>query len=212
MKTLGNRSVSSFLKKLVTILWYVEFLLLLTPPLVFLDDDGIRYSWPVTLTSVEVQPQIKPLNPKITDIKLQDRYNVQEVTRERMLSFDDSSLGRRLIQTLHNLVYIFLIMFITWQVKQILTGFSADEPFGNKNPDRIRWIAFSVLFLVFFDVFEDVLHRVYSQSTIALSGATFDWYNNSFDLRTLLLGLLLLIIAEVFKRGTEYKTDSESIL
>jgi hypothetical protein len=212
MKTLGNRSVSSFLKKIVTLLWYLEFLLLLTPPLVFMDDDGIRYSWPVTLTSIEVQPQIKPLSPKITGIKLQDRYNVESTTHERMLSFDDSTLGRRLIQTLHNLVYIFLIMFITWQVKHILTGFSANQPFGNQNVTRIRWIAFSVLFLVFFDVFEDILHRSYSEFTITLNGATFDWYNNGFDLRTLLLGILLLIIAEVFKRGTEYQTDSESIL
>lgn len=212
MKALGSRSISSILKKVITIIWYLEFLLLITPPLVFLDDDGITYKWPVTLTESGVKPHITANNPKIVNFKLHDRDQVQEETVQQTLSFEDSSIGRRLIQTLHNLVTIAVIMFITWQLKKVFTVFAQDKPFDNNNAARIRWIALSVLFLVFYGLIESALYRLYTVSTITLSGATFDYFNGSFDLKTFLLGLLLLIIAEAFRRATEYKTDSESIL
>jgi hypothetical protein len=212
MKALGDRSISSILKKVITIIWYLEFLLLLTPPLVFLDDDGITYKWPVTLTELEVKPHIVANDPKIINFKLHERNQVKEETVRQTLSFEDSSIGRRLIQTLHNLVLIGAIMFITWQLKKVFTVFAEDKPFDNNNAARIRWIALSVLFLVIYGVIESALYRMYTVSTITLSGATFDYYNDSFDLKTFLLGLLLLIIAEAFRRATEYKTDSESIL
>jgi hypothetical protein len=128
------------------------------------------------------------------------------------LSFEDSTLGRRWLQTLHNLVYIGLILFVTWQLKRIFSGFSKNQPFADNNATRIKWIAFSMVFLVFFDGLEDLLHRLYTRSTILLSGATFDTYAFHFDFRTFMLGLLLFILAEVFRQGYEYQTDSESIL
>ncbi|HEY0055651.1 MAG TPA: DUF2975 domain-containing protein [Pedobacter sp.] len=212
MKPLGKSSLSSFLKKLITIIWYLEFLFLLTLPLVFMDDGGLRYSWPITLNTSNIQPRMRAVSEKISGFKLHERYKVEETTREQILSFEDSTLGRKLLQTLHNLVYIALIMFVTWQLKQIFSGFSDNQPFPANSSVRIKWIAFAVLFLVIFDIIEAVLHRLYTGSTIMLSGATFDKYNYTFDYRTFILGLLLLIIAEVFRRGTEYQADSESIL
>ncbi|MGA0555348.1 hypothetical protein ACO2Q8_01770 [Larkinella sp. VNQ87] len=193
-------------------MWYLEFLLLLTPPLVFLDDDGIRYDWPITLTSGSTKPTFSPVSDQITAFELRGRSDAEVTSSGQTLSFEDSTLGRRLLQTLHNLVYIGLILFVTGHLKQIFSGFSKNQPFAGNNAARIKWMAFSVLFLVFFDVLEDILHRLYTTSTIRLSGATFDEYPFHFDFRTFTLGLLLLILAEVFRQGYEYQTDSESIL
>jgi hypothetical protein len=212
MKSLGKRSISSLLKRLITLVWYLEFLLLLTPPLVFMDDDGIRYSWPVTLESAEIKPAINPTSDRINHFKLLGRPGVVNSDLEQTLSFEDSTFNRRLLQTLHNLVYIGLIMFVTWQLKSIFSGLSDNQPFTNNNGTRIKWIAFSVVFLVFFDILEAILHRMYTSSTVVLSGAAFDKYSISFDFRTFMLGLLLLILAEVFRKGYEYQADSESIL
>ena len=212
MRTLGKRSVSSFLKKFITIVWYLEFLLLLTPPLVFLGEDGLRYSWPITLNVKDSKPEIIPVSDKISRFKLHEREKVEEITRAQTLSFEDSTLGRRLLQTLHNLVYITLIMYVTWQLKKIFDRLSDNRPFSTENAARIKRISFSVLLLVFFDIVEAVLHRLYTGATIAVDGATFDMYDYSFDFRALVLGLLLLIVAEVFKIGTMYQADSESII
>jgi len=211
MKALGKRSISAVLKKIITIVWYLEFLLLLTPPLVFMDDDGIRYSWPVTLQTSDTSPVIKATKNEIKHFKLLERSDVHPRSAQT-LSFEDASTGRRLLQTLHNLIYIGLIMFITWHLKKIFSGFSNDQPFLDNNAARIKWIAFSILFLVFFDILEDVFHLMYTSSTIILSGATFDQFPINFDFRTFFLGLLLLIIAEIFRKGYEYQSDSESIL
>lgn len=212
MRALGNSSISFFVKKLITIIWYLEFLLVLTLPLVFFGDGGLRYTWPITLEASNIKPQISPASAKISDFKLHENYRGKQTTREQILSFEDSTLGRRLLQTLHNLVYIALIMFVTWQLKEIFSSFSDNRPFTAENSMRIKWIAFSVMFVVIFDIIEAVLHRLYTGSTINISGATFDTYDYSFDLRTFILGILLLVIAEVFRRGSEYQTDSESIV
>lgn len=212
MKALGSKSISSVFTRAITLAWYLEFLLLLTPPLVFLDDDGIRYSWPVTLASQNTKPAIGPASDRITAFELHGRADVKLTSSGQTLSFEDSTLGRRLLQTLHNLVYIGLILFVTWQLKKIFSAFSRNQPFAGNNAGRIKWIAFSILFLVFFDVWEDILHRLYTTSTIMLSGATFDPYSFRFDFRTFTLGLVLVVLAEVFRQGFEYQADSESIL
>ncbi|WP_157488245.1 DUF2975 domain-containing protein [Dyadobacter crusticola] len=212
MNALGHRSISSFLNRAITVVWYLEFLFLLTPALVFLEDNHLRYSWPLTLNTAETKPAITPVGDQIARFALHDRNELEQVTREQTLSFEDSTLGRKLLQTAHNLVYIALIMFVTWQLKQLFSGFSANQPFEPKNAARIKWIAFAVLSLAFFDILETFLHYYYTRSTILLSGARFDWYNDSFDGRTLLFGLLLLVLSEVFQRGAEHQADSESIL
>jgi hypothetical protein len=112
MKALGDGSISALFKKIITLVWYLEFLLLLTPPLVFMDDDGIRYSWPVTLQTSDASPVIQTTKDEITHFKLLERSDVHPRSAQT-LSFEDASTGRRLLQTLHNLIYIGLIMFIT---------------------------------------------------------------------------------------------------
>jgi hypothetical protein len=140
------------------------------------------------------------------------QLNTEQQVREQLLSFTDNSLGRKLLQTLHNLVNIGVLMFITWLLLQIFKSLAQDNPFGAGNAQRIRWMGFAVLFLVFFDAVEAFMSRFYTAATVTISGAQLHRYNYSFDLETFLLGLLLLILAEVFRRGAEYQADSESIL
>ena len=212
MRALGKSSISSVLKKIVTIIFYLEFLLILTLPLVFLDEGGIRYSWPITLTTITSDPIATASTNKISGFVVHERFKVSEKTLEKTLSFEDASLGRKLLQTLHNVVTIAAILLITFWLKQLFSKLAANQPFENKNAKRVQWIAWAVLCLVIFDVIKALLYRMYTVSTISLSGATFDRYDYSFDLRAFLIGLLLLIIAELFKRGHMYQADSESIV
>jgi hypothetical protein len=212
MRTLGKRSISSVFKKIITIIFYLEFLLLLTPPLVFLDDGGIRYRTPITLDSLTVKPVITTESKKITAFAIHERYDVRDEKLEKTLSFEDSTPGRRWLQTLHNVVTIAIILLITYWLKKLFTNLAENKPFRDENSKQVRWIAWTVLFMVFFDVVKAFLYRAYTASTISLSGASLDRYDYSFDVRAFLLGLLLLIIAELFRIGNQYQMDSESIL
>jgi hypothetical protein len=192
--------------------WYLEFLLLLTLPLVFMDEGGLTYTWPLTLHNAAAAPLITAGNPGITSLRLHENCYQHGQIAAQVLSFEDGTTARKLLQTLHNLVYIAVIMLITWLLKKIFSGLANNQPFSTENAIRIRCIAFAVLFLVFFDVAETLLSRLYTGSTLVITGAKLAWYDYSFNYQTLLFGLLLLILAEVFRRGTEYQTDSESIL
>jgi hypothetical protein len=121
-------------------------------------------------------------------------------------------MGRKLLQTLHNVVTIGIILLVTYWLKRLFTNLANNKPFSYENSKRVQWIAGTILFLAFFDVIEAFLSRQYNISAIDLSGATFDIYDYSFDLRTFLIGVVLLIIAEILKQGYEYQKDSESIV
>jgi hypothetical protein len=212
MKALGSHSISSILKRVITVAWYLEFLLLLTLPLVFLEEGGLTYTWPLTLSQPDASPRITAASPGITGIKLHRDCLHDARLSEQVVSFEDGTPARKLLQTLHNLAYIGVIMFITWQLKKLFESLAGDQPFRRRNASRVKAIAFAVVFLVFFDVAEALLSRLYTGATLAVAGAKLDWYDYSFDGETLLLGVLLLIIAEVFRRGTDYQADSESIV
>jgi hypothetical protein len=184
----------------------------LTPPLVFLDDGGIRYWWPITLDSSISKPVITSQSKKITGFAIHEQYRVPGKKLEKVLSFEDSTLGRRLLQTLHNVVTIAIILLITYWLKKLFTNLAENKPFTEENSKRVQWIAWTVLFMVLFDIIKAFLYRAYTASTVSLTGASLDKYDYSFDFRAFLLGLLLLIIAELFRRGNQYQTDSESIL
>jgi hypothetical protein len=186
--------------------------LLLTPPLLFFDDEGLRYWWPITIYSATSEPVITAESEKITGFVIHERYRVPDEQLKKTLSFKDNTIGRRLLQTLHNVVTITLILLITYWLKQLFTNLAENKPFSEENSKRVRWIAWAVLFMVIFDVIKAFLYRAYTASTISLSGARLDRFDYSFDFRAFLLGLLLLIIAELFRRGNQYQTDSESIL
>jgi hypothetical protein len=177
-----------------------------------MEDGGLRYTWPLTLSQPDADPRITAASPGITAITLhKDCYHDARIS-EQVVSFEDGTLTRKLLQTLHNLAYIGVILFITWQLKRLFESLAGDQPFHRQNASRIKEIAFAVVFLVFFNVVETLLSRLYTGATITLAGAKLDWYDYSFDGETLLLGVLLLIIAEVFRRGTDYQADSESIV
>jgi hypothetical protein len=212
MKAIGRKSVSSVLKKIISVIFYLEFLLVLTLPMVFLDDDGIRYSWPVTLDAINIQPVVTSAKPRITDFAVHERYQISDQSTKKVLSFEDATMGRRLLQTLHNIVNIAAILLITCWLKKLFTDLASNKPFTDKNSKRVQWISWVVLALVFFDVIQSLLYRAYTASTVSITGASLDVYDFGFDGRAFLLGLLLLVIAELFKRGYEYQSDSESIV
>jgi hypothetical protein len=212
MKALGSQSISSFLRKVITVAWYLEFLLLLTLPLVFLDEGGLTYTWPLTLSQPTANLRITAASPGITAIQLHKDCSHEGRISGQVVSFEDGTLTRKFLQTLHNVACIGAILFITWQLKRLFESLAGDQPFRHQNASRIRAIAFAIVFLVFFNVVETLLSRWYTGATIALAGARLDWYDYSFNGEALLFGGVLLIIAEVFRRGTYYQADSESIV
>jgi hypothetical protein len=122
MKTLGRKSLSSVLGKIITVVFYLEFLLVLTLPLVFLDEDGLRYSWPITLRSDTSQPFVSTQTPGISGFIIHERYNEVKNSSWKTLSFEDGSLGRKLLQSLHNVVTIAAILLITFWLKNYFPG------------------------------------------------------------------------------------------
>ncbi len=105
--------------------------------------------------------------------------------------------GMELVSRTCHLVVLYLLM-------RILEPAGAGEPFHPKIPNRLRMmgcavVAGSLLRTVF-------CAKLLNMGSVVESGATFSW---AIDFDAIFMGILLMVLAEVFRHGYALKTESE---
>jgi hypothetical protein len=93
---------------------------------------------------------------------------------------------------------------VLYLMMRILDPVGAGEPFHQRIPSRLRMIGCVV-------VIGSLLRTVFCAAllnlgTVVESGARFSW---AIDIDAIFMGILLVILAEVFRRGYVLKTESE---
>jgi hypothetical protein len=105
--------------------------------------------------------------------------------------------GMELVSRTCHAVVLYLLM-------RILEPAGAGEPFQPKTPSLLRIMGCAV-------VIGSLLRTVFCGAllnwwTVTESGAHFSW---AIDFDAILMGILLVVLAEVFRRGYALKTESE---
>jgi hypothetical protein len=93
---------------------------------------------------------------------------------------------------------------VLYLLMRILEPAGAGEPFNPKTPNRLRMIGCVV-------VIGSLLRTVFcaellNMGSVSGSGARFSW---AIDFDAVFMGILLVVLAEVFRRGYALKTESE---
>jgi len=89
------------------------------------------------------------------------------------------------------------------------------NPFVWENVRRFRLIALLVMIIPFFQGLWYMLASIYYHSNFSFEAPPHNLFKdfiNHFPLKYILLGFVLLIMAEIFRIGTEYREDSQSII
>jgi hypothetical protein len=105
--------------------------------------------------------------------------------------------GMELVSRTCHAVVLYLLM-------RILEPAGAGEPFHPKTPSRLRMMGCVV-------VIGSLLRTVFcakllNMGTVVESGARFSW---AIDFDAIFMGILLVVLAEVFRRGYALRTESE---
>lgn len=124
------------------------------------------------------------------------------------LHVDTKGYPKELIfSKLLDLLYLFILGFIFWQIRGLSKSIVTNKPFGSANISRLRRIGFGIILLGFiYPVFTRLL-AVLARDRVAITGLEFN-PNFLTDWSYYVMGLVFLLISHVFKKGIELREEN----
>jgi hypothetical protein len=201
MKTFGNKSWTAIIALLINIIWWGEWLWIIYTIAGIFEAAYYRGGYaphvPIAFNQATIAAPIKsfyaPLNITHLNCTSGDLYFNVDATW----------------QSISVLVGFYIVVFtgiaiITYQVKVIFSNFSKNLPFNAVNIPRIKniayvFIAYSVLQWASTIVIREVLVRIVHWRKFEL---IYD-----FDFKYFIFGIVLFIVAEIFKIGAALEEE-----
>ena len=212
MKLLGKNSIASFLKVFSDFLLGL-FILLFIGALIFLvvrfsHPEYTIYDWPIDLDPEISSSSIHPISP--------GKEAIEITSRDTEITFHTKQDWRIVSYMISGIIVISIWIFrLLWLLRLILISLVNKNPFIRENGLRFREIAILVMIFPFLKAFKHLLTSLYLRANFRFEAHISNpltTFVNHFDLIFILVGLMLLLLAEIFRIGTEYKTDSSMII
>ena len=205
---MANKRLISFLGTLVNIIWWVAlpaFSLLFLVVLYKLFIDG-NVDWDI---AVNIPPN--DFDFSITPNKPSYRFIAISGIEGKLLF--NVVLTPLLIFVALVLVLgtFYLILAIVYNLRKIFRSLRAGEPFAYENFARLQRIGFFVLSLAVLDFGKSLFNRYLLQQHFWGHGKDYS-AKLSFGVDMILIGLVILVLAEIFRHGYKLKTENESFI
>ena len=221
MRILGKRSVASFLKFLFDFVWYFAILIFSAVFVFFVYHFFIQgpsyevHGWPIHVEPSVESFGIRPLDNS-TDI-LEVRVDGAEIGFRTEGDWQPKAL-----RMINLLVGAWLVLLIIYHLRRLMASVAKGTPFIRENVSRFRKAAILLLAIALFDAVRGIFIARYIRSRFSIDNpanplhplelrALGDFLQN-LDGGLILLGLILLVLGEIFRIGLDYKEDSHSIV
>lgn len=206
MKTLGKKSLAYVLKVLLNILWVVQiiFFSLIFFGMIIYFATSKEYTfngWPVILPVDSYSTQVSPTSPKLSDAKVK--------VEKASLSFRTQSDWQIVALALTDIIVGFGIsLTVTYQLRKIFATLTQADPFVASNAARIRIIGFV---LISFPLVSALLGTITNQFVQKhfVAGKNALLFRYDLELSWVFTGLVILVIAEVFRTGAKLKEEQD---
>lgn len=218
--------IAKVLKRLLDIAWYlaiagvsgifiVFFVLVLTGS----DNDQLDNYWPVEVGQADMQLSVPPAT--------EANYRAKVVVNKGELRFFSDSAVLYLLKFSTLLLGGGVLLAIIYLLRAIFSDLSRNQPFTLENARRLRYMGWIFLLLLPVRLLLLLLFHGYIQDATKAAGFELQAWKPFFtqpiaegqlrlapvfDLQDLLFGLLLLVIAEVFRQGVLLKTENEAFV
>jgi hypothetical protein len=197
-------SIPSFLVVLVSVGWYIAALLMvvtlgLAVLTAFHDIRNAELDIPV---SFSIDARALPVTAPALGV---ERARIEHARGS--LKFAPPPGGLLVVPTLLGLSVMFaLALFVLGQLRALVRTLRDGRPFVPANATRIRWIAFAVIAGEFARAAVMYSANSYVMTHFSASALQFDAWPD-LNVFTLVHGLIILAIAEVFRTGTRLDED-----
>jgi hypothetical protein len=201
MRALGKRSIASFTKFVLDMTWWVVaislgllVILLVCSTFLELHGDNLTMSLPV---AVQFDAPIHSVGGETNAHFEKLRGNLRFPARKGVF------LSASVAVVLLMLAYLF---WIVTQLRNVFRSLSRGLPFILANARRIRWVGLAVIFGEFGRAAIVYCWSYYTSLHFVAGGLHF---SSSADLNpiTIVGGLAILVIAEVFQQGAQLQED-----
>ena len=222
MKMLGKRSVASLLYIGTSISWYILLvfsgLLFLAFILAFLliKPENLNLShWPIFMNPASITYSIEPLESVIRDVTLE--------SGDLCLTFSNRPNDLPLLFQFAGVMTVMLIILtIINQLRQAIKTAAQSNPFDAANIRRFRIMGLMFLMLPFLESIYILISNLYMRAHFRFepSDGRILYWNfglagdliKDFNWGPLFVGIVVFILAEIFKMGLHYQEDSASII
>lgn len=205
MKVLGKHSISSVLQVIIMVAWYIQllFLILLTVLLI------VKFS---TADIIESDLEVRLTQSKVVAVTPAPETTISKPT----LNLDSGKLHFTQNQSWELVSYNLGVMWIgfaitlsiTYLLRKIFDSLAQNKPFLMENTRRLRQIALLIILLSPFNLAKEVFTNWYVKHNFILEGSGIRTHV-VIDLQTIFIGLVILIIAEIFRIGTQLKEEQD---
>lgn len=203
MRAMGKRSVSSFLALLINLAWYLAavtlaLMLVVSAVPLFMDlshtELGIPVSFSVDTSTLHITA------PGVGKADIRDAHG------SGTLRFPPPSGVVATTTALLAAAGLIIGLWVLTQLRDVFRTLRDGHPFVAANATRIRWIGYAVLIGALVDSLATYGANAYARSHFAADGLRFDAWPR-LDMYAIICGLIILVIAEVFRAGTRLDED-----
>ena len=204
MKVLGRASISSVLKFTLDVAWYATIVLAIV---VAIDVLGGVAGASAGRLDLEVRFELDPGSYRVVS----ETYGVEHafiVDAVGKLVFGSTDVTLLLVYFGLLLVWFGAALAIIYELRQVLRTLVDGEPFVQANAMRIHMIGLVIIFMEVAKVVILTLFSVFVRDNFSVEGFTLGVAPRP-DLGVILVGLVVLVIAAVFRQGTELQEEQE---
>ena len=208
MKVMGKSSLSSFVMALINIGWYGTMILLalsvcLLAIAPWVDPPRVEVGLAAP-AAFAIEPRTHPVTASpsgVENVHLEDgRGSLRFSPRSRVVV---AGIAAVIIAALA------LTMWMLGELRAVFRTLRAGQPFVAANAVRIRRIAYAVLIGELARALLEYIGMRYAMTNFALEGVRFE-ARPDINVVAVICGLIILVIAEVFREGT--RLDEEQSL
>lgn len=167
------------------------------------------------------QPTTHSISAKSTTLN-----DLQLVINQGTIQFTSRNFWYSLLKMIDAIFLLTVSILVTLLLKKIIKSIQEQHPFTIKNTLRIRNIAFLLMSITPYSLIQSFIYRSYILKNISIEGLDYTelfsfesynlagriWVGLDVDVQPLIAGVILIIIAEVFRVGMIMKLDNESIV
>ena len=181
--------------------------------------DMLVSAWPVWVDQVQTPFELVATSRNLKELAL----NVNKGS----LHFSSTDIGYYALKLLDAMVSIGIVVAVLALLRQIFDTLALNHPFIPENARKLRTIAILVLVIAPYNLLKSLVYYLYITRNVAVQGGEFlywsEWFRSGsgegkilivpqVDFLPVLVGLVLLVIAELFRIGAELQQDKESII
>jgi len=148
------------------------------------------------------------------------------VINKGVIQFASRSISYYILKSIDAVIVILPVILIILLLRKTVRSIQLQHPFTKENVRRIKYMAFILILISPYSLIKSLIYRNYIVNNIDVAGKVYTnifslysgtnkneiWLNLDINFQALLTGIVLLVIAEVFRAGLLIKEDNDSIL